>query len=97
LLEVLKKATARGGMTTSNVSTTDQYRINVVDRDKPAGAIAYAGNTELHYIIEGSANGRDRQKAGAWRDWSGKPISPHNVTRRWIVPACTKLGLPNTT
>jgi mannose-6-phosphate isomerase-like protein (cupin superfamily) len=55
LLEVLKKATARGGMTTSNVSTTDQYSINVVHRDKPAGAIAHAGNTELHYIIEGSA------------------------------------------
>ena len=55
LLEVLKKATARGGMTTSNVSTTDQYGINVVHRDKPAGAIAHAGNTELHYIIEGSA------------------------------------------
>jgi integrase len=29
--------------------------------------------------------------------WSGKPISPHNVTRRWIVPACTKLGLPKAT
>jgi hypothetical protein len=29
--------------------------------------------------------------------WWGKPISPHNVTRRWIVPACTKLGLPNAT
>ena len=26
-----------------------------------------------------------------------KPISPHNVTRRWIVPACTKLGLPKAT
>jgi mannose-6-phosphate isomerase-like protein (cupin superfamily) len=55
LLEVLKKATARGGMTTSNVSTTDQYSINIVHRDKPAGAIAHAGNTELHYIIDGSA------------------------------------------
>jgi mannose-6-phosphate isomerase-like protein (cupin superfamily) len=55
LLEVLKKATARGGMTTSAVSITDQYSINVVHRDKPAGAIAHAGNTELHYIIEGSA------------------------------------------
>jgi integrase len=29
--------------------------------------------------------------------WSGKPISPHNVTRRWIVPACTKLGLRKAT
>jgi integrase len=29
--------------------------------------------------------------------WSGKPISPHNVTRRWTVPACTKLGFPKAT
>lgn len=55
LFEVLKKATPRGAMKTSNVATTDQYSINVVHRDKPAGAIAHAGNTELHYIIEGSA------------------------------------------
>ena len=43
-----------GGMTTSNVATTDQYGINIVHRAKPAGAVAHAGNTELHYIIEGS-------------------------------------------
>jgi len=24
--------------------------------------------------------------------WSGKPISPNNVVRRWIVPACETLG-----
>jgi mannose-6-phosphate isomerase-like protein (cupin superfamily) len=55
LAEVLKKATATtGGMTTSAVSNTDQYRINIVHRAKPAGALAHAGNTELHYIIEGS-------------------------------------------
>lgn len=41
-------------MTVSGVSTTDQYRINIVKRDKPAGAIAHPGNTELHYIIEGT-------------------------------------------
>ena len=49
----IAKAT-EGGMTTSAVSNTDQYRINIVHRAKPAGAIAHAGNTELHYIIEGS-------------------------------------------
>ena len=43
-----------GGMTTSGVANTDQYRINIVHRDQSAGAIAHAGNTELHYIIEGS-------------------------------------------
>lgn len=52
---VLKKATASAaGMTTSNVASTDQYSINIVHRDKAAGAVAHAGNTELHYIIEGS-------------------------------------------
>lgn len=27
--------------------------------------------------------------------WSGKPISPNNVLRRWVFPACAKLELPN--
>jgi integrase len=26
--------------------------------------------------------------------WSGKPISPNNVLRRWVVPAAGELGLP---
>jgi mannose-6-phosphate isomerase-like protein (cupin superfamily) len=55
LMDALRKATATAaGMTTSAVSNTDQYRINIVHRDKPAGAIAHSGNTELHYIIEGA-------------------------------------------
>ena len=55
LMDILKKnMSTTGQMTTSAVSNTDQYRINVVHRVKPAGAIAHAGNTELHYIIEGS-------------------------------------------
>ena len=29
--------------------------------------------------------------------WSGKPISPNNILRRWVFPACTKLGLPRAT
>ena len=28
---------------------------------------------------------------------SGKPISPNNVSRHWIFPACARLGLPNAT
>ena len=28
---------------------------------------------------------------------SGKPISPNNVLRRWIFPACAALGLPHAT
>lgn len=55
LATALKAAKATpGGMTTAAISNTDQYRINIVHRAKPAGAIAHAGNTELHYIIEGS-------------------------------------------
>lgn len=56
LMDILKKnMSPTGEMTTSAVSNTDQYRINVVHRSKGAGAIAHPGNTELHYIIEGSA------------------------------------------
>ncbi len=29
--------------------------------------------------------------------WSGKPISPNNVVRRWIIPACATLGLERVT
>jgi integrase len=29
--------------------------------------------------------------------WSGKPISPNNVSRRWIYPACERLGLTRVT
>jgi mannose-6-phosphate isomerase-like protein (cupin superfamily) len=55
LADVLRKASpTAGGMTTSAVSNTDQYRINLVHRSKPAGALAHAGNTELHYIVEGA-------------------------------------------
>jgi mannose-6-phosphate isomerase-like protein (cupin superfamily) len=56
LAEVLRKATPNAaGMVTSPVSNTDQYRINIVKRDRPAGALAHAGNTELHYILDGTA------------------------------------------
>jgi len=56
LSEGLKQAIARanGEQSSAAVANTDQYRINVVHREKAAGALAHAGNTELHYIIEGS-------------------------------------------
>jgi mannose-6-phosphate isomerase-like protein (cupin superfamily) len=54
LAAVLSKATAgAGGTSSSNVTTTDQYRISLVKRDKAAGALAHQGNTELLYIVEG--------------------------------------------
>ena len=57
LMAALKKAIAAAGgaQSSSPVSNTDQYRINIVHREKAAGALAHAGNTELHYIIEGAA------------------------------------------
>jgi mannose-6-phosphate isomerase-like protein (cupin superfamily) len=70
LQAVLKDAIARAGdMATSAVANTDQYRVNIVHRPKPNGAIAHPGNTELHYIIAGSGTvvtgGKIVRKAGA--------------------------------
>lgn len=54
LAAVLQKAAVNaGGMSSSNVTTTDQYRVNIVKRDKAAGALAHPGSTELLYIVEG--------------------------------------------
>ena len=56
LSSVLQKAIAasKGEMATSAIANTDQYRMNIVHREKAAGAIAHPGNTEVHYIIEGA-------------------------------------------
>jgi mannose-6-phosphate isomerase-like protein (cupin superfamily) len=51
----LKKATAANpNMSTARIDNHDQYRVNIVRRGRPAGAIAHAVGTELHYIVEGS-------------------------------------------
>ena len=56
LMAVLAAATrANADMSTSAIALTDQYRLNIVRRGKGAGAIAHAGNTEVHYIIDGAA------------------------------------------
>jgi mannose-6-phosphate isomerase-like protein (cupin superfamily) len=67
---VLKQAIAKtNDMASSAVANTDQYRVNIVHRPKPNGAIAHPGNTELHYIIEGSGTvvtgGKIVRKPGA--------------------------------
>jgi mannose-6-phosphate isomerase-like protein (cupin superfamily) len=41
-------------MHTAPVKNTDHYRINVVQRTKPQGAIAHPGFVEVHHIIEGT-------------------------------------------
>jgi mannose-6-phosphate isomerase-like protein (cupin superfamily) len=55
LTAALKDATARAGMQSGAISNTDQYRINVIRRTQSGAPLTHAGNTELHYIIEGSA------------------------------------------
>ena len=41
-------------MHTAPVQNTDHYRINVVERTKPQGAIAHPGFIEVHHIISGA-------------------------------------------
>ena len=70
LQAVLKKAIAGAtDMASSNITNTDQYRVNIVHRPKANFAIAHPGNTELHYIIEGSGTvvtgGKIVRKPGA--------------------------------
>jgi mannose-6-phosphate isomerase-like protein (cupin superfamily) len=48
-----KAAEATPDMATSAVANTDQYRINVVRRTRPQGAIAHPDGTEVHHVVEG--------------------------------------------
>lgn len=43
-----------GPMSSASITVTDQYRGSMVRRTEPNGAIAHRGNTEMHYIVEGS-------------------------------------------
>jgi mannose-6-phosphate isomerase-like protein (cupin superfamily) len=55
LQAALKKAAgARAGMSTAPIRNTDHYRINIVHRSAPAGAIVHQPGTEVHHIIEGA-------------------------------------------
>lgn len=55
LAAVLQKAAANpAGMLSSPVTSNEHYRVSVINRAKPAGALAHPGNTELLYITEGS-------------------------------------------
>ncbi len=93
LAEVLKAAKVNpGGMSSSNVTTNDQYRVSVIKRDKAAGALAHPGNTELLYIVEGEGTMVTGGKLMAAAD--GKPasvadgVSQHFVRGDvFIVPA----------
>jgi mannose-6-phosphate isomerase-like protein (cupin superfamily) len=52
---VLQKANAAAtGTSSSAVTANEHYRVSVLTRSKPAGALAHPGNIELLYITEGS-------------------------------------------
>lgn len=55
LMSALKTAAvAAPDMHTAPVKNSDHYRINIVRRTKPQGAIAHPGFMEVHHIIEGT-------------------------------------------
>jgi mannose-6-phosphate isomerase-like protein (cupin superfamily) len=55
LQAAMARSIATGGaMASSSITVTDQYRGSLVRRTEPNGAIAHPGNTEMHYILEGS-------------------------------------------
>ena len=55
LQAALARSMANGGsMASARVTLTDQYRASIVRRTEPNGAIQHPGNTELHYVVEGS-------------------------------------------
>lgn len=84
LAAALNKATANaGGMSSSNVTTTDQYRVSLVKRDKAAGALAHPGNTELLYIVDGEGTMVTGGKLIAAAN--GKPASiADGVTKQFV-------------
>ncbi len=56
VMALLKKAgEATPDMMVARMTNTEKYRVNVVKRTVPQGAIAHDVGTEVHYIIEGTA------------------------------------------
>jgi len=55
LQAAMARSIAEGrALASASVTLTDEYRSSIVRRTEPNGAIAHPGNTEMHYIIEGS-------------------------------------------
>ena len=56
LAATLKKAAQTApDMHTAPVKNADHYRVNIVRRTRPQGAIAHPDGTEVHHIIDGAA------------------------------------------
>ncbi len=49
-----KAGAERPSMAASLITTTDQYRINLIRRTEAAGAIVHRPGTELHFITAGA-------------------------------------------
>ena len=84
------KETAKSApdMHTAPVQNTDHYRINVVERTRPQGAIAHPGFIEVHHIISGAgtlvtggAIVRAAWSRGRQRDNRGRPDPPRGQRR----------------
>jgi mannose-6-phosphate isomerase-like protein (cupin superfamily) len=77
LQAALARSIANGGaLASASITLTDEYRSSLVRRTEPNGAIAHPGNTELHYIVEGS----------------GTVVTGGTVVRREGVPATIEGG-----
>ena len=78
-------APAAPDMHSAPVQNTDHYRINVVQRTKPQGAIAHPGFIEVHHIIDGAGTlvtgGTIVRPANAGRGGAGATIEG-GVSRR---------------
>ena len=55
LTQLQQAARTSPEMMVARMTTTDTYRVNVVKRTAPQGAIAHDVGTEVHYIINGTA------------------------------------------
>ncbi len=52
----------------------------------------------MQYIVEWTQHAKQVEPERlVFATRSGKPISPNNVLRRWIFPACLAQGLPHAT
>ncbi|MEQ1857602.1 MAG: cupin domain-containing protein [Longimicrobiales bacterium] len=77
LQAAMTRSIANGGeLSSASIALTDQYRGSMVRRTEPNGAIAHPGNTEMHYIVEGS----------------GTVVTGGTVVRRDGVPATIQGG-----
>lgn len=55
LAQLARAGATSPGTMVARMTNTDAYRVNVVKRTAPQGAIAHDVGTEVHYIIEGTA------------------------------------------